>query len=78
MTAAFEEYEDLHRLVDQLTPDQAGELRAHALRLVHSSEHTEDSNWPPSWVGSIHAERTDISERLEELRSEDVILTATQ
>ncbi|GAA4210596.1 hypothetical protein [Microbispora amethystogenes] len=76
MTAASEEYEDLHRLVDQLNPEQAGELRAHALRLVHSSEHTEDSAWPPSWVGAIDAARTDISERLEELRGEDVALRA--
>ncbi|XVQ84451.1 hypothetical protein ACQP2K_37410 [Microbispora siamensis] len=76
MTSASEEYEDLHRLVDQLTPDQAGELRAHALRLVHSSEHTEDSTWPPSWVGAVHAERSDISEKLEELRGEHVDLSA--
>ncbi|TQS15581.1 hypothetical protein FLW53_07680 [Microbispora sp. SCL1-1] len=37
MTAAApEEYEDMHRLVDQLTGDQLREIRAHTLRLVHS------------------------------------------
>lgn len=33
MTAAHH-YEEMHRLVDRLTPDQLGEIRAHALRLV--------------------------------------------
>ena len=33
MTAAHD-YEAMHQLVDRLTPDQLGEVRAHALRLV--------------------------------------------
>ena len=33
MTAAHD-YEEMHQLVDRLTPDQLGEVRAHALRLV--------------------------------------------
>jgi hypothetical protein len=33
MTAAYD-YEDVHHLVEQLTPDQLVEVRAHALRLV--------------------------------------------
>lgn len=75
MTAAApEEYEDMHRLVDQLTGDQLRVLHAQALRLVHSSEHTEDSVWPPSWVGSIRADRSDIAERHEQLRDEAVEL----
>ncbi|MET8865626.1 hypothetical protein ABZW11_22035 [Nonomuraea sp. NPDC004580] len=36
MTAPQEEYEDLHRLVDQLRPDQVREERARLLQLVHS------------------------------------------
>jgi hypothetical protein len=28
------DYSDLHELIDPLEPDQAGELREHALRLV--------------------------------------------
>jgi hypothetical protein len=70
MTAASEEYEEMHRLVDQLTPDQLREIRARTVRLVHSSQHTEDSQWPPSWVGSIHAGRSDVSERVEEILAE--------
>lgn len=33
MTAAHD-YSDLHELIDRLEPDQAEELRKHALRLV--------------------------------------------
>jgi len=33
VTAAHD-YTDLHRLIDRLEPDQAAELREHALRLV--------------------------------------------
>ncbi|WP_433511852.1 hypothetical protein ACQP2T_50050 [Nonomuraea sp. CA-143628] len=33
MTAAHD-YDDVHHLVEQLTPDQLVEVRAHALRLV--------------------------------------------
>jgi hypothetical protein len=35
MSALHEEYDDLHRLVDRLTPTQARALRAVALELVH-------------------------------------------
>lgn len=70
MTAASEEYEEMHRLVDQLTPDQLQEIRACAVRLVHSSEHADDSQWPPWWVASIHAGRSDVSERVEEILAE--------
>jgi hypothetical protein len=33
MTAAHD-YDDVHELVDRLTPEQVDEVRAHALRLV--------------------------------------------
>jgi hypothetical protein len=33
MTAAYN-YNELHKLVDRLRPDQADELREHALRLI--------------------------------------------
>jgi hypothetical protein len=33
VTAAHD-YDDVHQLLDRLTPDQLGEIRAHALRLV--------------------------------------------
>lgn len=36
MTAAHD-YSDLHELVDRLEPEQAEELREHALRLVRPS-----------------------------------------
>ncbi|MEV0613908.1 hypothetical protein AB0I81_11350 [Nonomuraea sp. NPDC050404] len=36
MSVAYEDYEDLHRLVDRLTPDQARAVRAVVLRLVPS------------------------------------------
>lgn len=33
VTAAHD-YEDMHQLIDRLTPDQLGEVRAHVLRLT--------------------------------------------
>ncbi|MEV4286903.1 hypothetical protein AB0K40_15475 [Nonomuraea bangladeshensis] len=36
MTEPREEYEELHRLVDRLRPDQVREARARLHRLVHS------------------------------------------
>ncbi|MEO3867994.1 hypothetical protein ABGB18_04100 [Nonomuraea sp. B12E4] len=68
--AAPEEYEDLHRLVGQLTGDQLREIRTHMLRLVHSSEHTESESWPPALFGSVHAGRSDVSERIEGILAE--------
>ncbi|MER6825152.1 hypothetical protein ABT352_04115 [Streptosporangium sp. NPDC000563] len=67
MTAAPEEYEDMHRLVDRLTPDQLHEVRAHTLRLVHSGEGESGQEWPPSWFGSVTTGRDDIAERTEDL-----------
>lgn len=36
MTAAHK-YDDLHEMIDRLAPEQAEELRRHALRLVNTS-----------------------------------------
>ncbi|MBF6225775.1 hypothetical protein IU470_11755 [Nocardia abscessus] len=77
MTAAFD-YEDLHRLVDRLTPDQAHALRAVALQLVVTD--TADrgpATEPPgerrrrlSFAGTMHAE-PDLAARSEELLREE-------
>jgi hypothetical protein len=67
MTAAPEEYEDMHRLVDRLTPDQLHEVRAHTLRLVHSGEGESGQEWPPAWFGSVTAEQDDIADHAEEI-----------
>ncbi len=70
MTAAHD-YEDLHRLVDRLTPDQAHEVRQHALRLV-SEDETALSSVPRdlSFIGLIHAE-PDLAERSEDILREE-------
>jgi hypothetical protein len=71
VTAAHD-YEDLHRLVDRLTPVQARELRNHALRLVDEEqreEPTADVGSVPrdlSFIGIIHAE-PDLADRSEEI-----------
>jgi hypothetical protein len=39
---ATHDYEQMHQLVDRLTPDQLGEVRAHALRLVAGRSGVED------------------------------------
>ncbi|MGW4424718.1 hypothetical protein [Streptosporangium sp. NPDC004631] len=70
MTAAPEEFEDMHRLVDRLTPDQLREVRAHTLRLVHSDRGESGQEWPPAWFGSVVTEQDDIAERTEEILRE--------
>lgn len=76
MTAAHD-YEDLHRLVDRLTPDQAHALRAVALQLVvtdapqrGSAEFTGERRRHLSFVGMMHAE-PDLAARSEELLREE-------
>ncbi|MFG3617950.1 hypothetical protein [Nocardia sp. NPDC047654] len=77
MTAAFE-YEDLHRLVDRLTPDQAHALRAVALQLVvtDTAERSPVTEPPGerrrhlSFAGMMHAE-PDLAARSEELLREE-------
>ncbi|MGW0479872.1 hypothetical protein [Nonomuraea sp. NPDC003214] len=63
MSAAPEEYEDMHRLVDRLTADQLREVRAHTLRLVHGAGSDGDTHWPPAWFASITTDRDDNAER---------------
>jgi hypothetical protein len=74
VTAAHD-YEDLHRLVDQLTPEQARRLRKHALQLIS----TDDGDAVPevaevprklSFIGLIHAE-SDLAERSEDILREE-------
>lgn len=75
MTAAHE-YDDLHRLVDRLTPGQARALRAVALELVDSGISEPDvtgSNGSErgrrrrlSFVGLMEAE-PDLAERSEDI-----------
>jgi hypothetical protein len=39
------DFEDMHRLVDRLTPEQLREVRAHALRLVSSGSRRRFVPW---------------------------------
>ncbi|MGI5156263.1 hypothetical protein [Microbispora sp. CA-102843] len=71
MTAPREEYEDLHRLVDQLRPDQVREERARLLQLVYSREEPElGPDGLPALFGAFHANRSDASEQVEEILAE--------
>lgn len=72
MTAAREEYEDLHRLVDQLRPDQVREERARLLQLVHSrTEETERGHdGTPTLFGAYEAGRSGASEQVEAILEE--------
>jgi hypothetical protein len=68
-------HEDLHRLVDRLTPDQAREVRTHVLRLVEQEpdmrpETDRDTPRELSFIGLIHAE-PDLAERSEEILREE-------
>ncbi|MEV0363796.1 hypothetical protein [Nocardia fusca] len=77
MTAAYD-YEDLHRLVDRLTPDQARALRAVALQLVVTEASEEDDAAEAvggrrrhlSFAGVMQAE-PDLAERSEEILREE-------
>lgn len=66
---AHDHYEDIHRLVDRLGPDQADALRAVALQLVRidpaspEGSHEPPGNWPPPWFGSITSDDPNIAER---------------
>ncbi|MBF6125286.1 hypothetical protein [Nocardia brasiliensis] len=77
MTAAHD-YEDLHRLVDRLTPDQAHALRAVALQLVvtdapeqsPTSGATGERRRHLSFAGVMDAE-PDLAARSEDLLREE-------
>ena len=71
MTAAYE-YNELHRLVDRLTPDQVRALRAVALELVRDEPLTAESSADDqpvrrlSFVGVGHG-GPDLAERSQEI-----------
>ncbi|AVH20590.1 hypothetical protein IU438_17950 [Nocardia cyriacigeorgica] len=77
MTAAHH-YDDLHRLVDRLTPDQARALRAVALQLVVTDASERESAAEPggerrrrlSFAGLMRAE-PDLAARSEDLLREE-------
>jgi hypothetical protein len=73
MTAeAYHNYDDLHRLVDQLKPDQADTVRAVVLRLVTGEREPDERDdqpgeWPPPWFGSVTSDDPNIAERTREI-----------
>ncbi|WP_433195301.1 hypothetical protein ACQP1G_40965 [Nocardia sp. CA-107356] len=77
MTAAHD-YDDLHRLVDRLTPDQAHALRAVALQLVvtdatqqtPTTDSTGERRRHLSFAGMMDAE-PDLAARSEDLLREE-------
>ncbi|MFI6171791.1 hypothetical protein ACIBCN_33780 [Nocardia sp. NPDC051052] len=77
MTAAHD-YEDLHRLVDRLTPNQAHALRAVALQLVVTDGPQQSPSTDPpgerrrhlSFAGVMDAE-PDLAARSEDLLREE-------
>jgi hypothetical protein len=75
MTAAHD-YEDLHALVDRLSPDQARDLRAVALRLVEANESLDQPDTDQSgrrrlsFIGTMNSGVGDLAERHEEILRE--------
>jgi len=73
MTAEAHHYDDLHRLVDQLRPDQADAVRAVVRQLVAIPAQADARLDQPrrrfSFAGSISAE-PDLAERSEEILEE--------
>jgi hypothetical protein len=57
------EWEELHRLVDELPEDEVAE----ALRLVHRRQDRTARPWPPAWFGAGRGSRTDVAARSEEI-----------
>ncbi|MEU7897293.1 hypothetical protein AB0B45_31055 [Nonomuraea sp. NPDC049152] len=68
MTAA-PDYEDMHRLVDELTPDQLRVAHAQVLSMVRSQMEA-DENDLPLWFGRYRAGRTDAARATEEILRE--------
>jgi hypothetical protein len=71
VTAAHD-YEDLHRLIDQMTPDQARVLRKHVLRLVADNEENGDlpgADRTPAFAGILDGP-PDLAERVGEFTEE--------
>ncbi|GGP02745.1 hypothetical protein GCM10012278_11190 [Nonomuraea glycinis] len=70
---AYEEYEDLHRLVDRLTPDQARAVRAVVLQLVPSQAPAEVPSSEDGRVRRFPFAKTMHAEHDLAARSEDII-----
>lgn len=73
MTAAAHNYEDLHRLLDQLSPAEADAVhtlvlafKANQVPAPGATTATTD-DWPPSWFGSVTAGEPDVAERAREI-----------
>jgi hypothetical protein len=64
MTAARDE---LHRLIEQLPEEQVSAALVEVQRLANVAD---VAPWPPAWFGAITADRTDVSERVDELLAE--------
>ncbi len=73
MTAAAHNYEDLHRLLDELSPAEADAVRTLVLAFKanqNASPRVDPSttaDWPPPWFGSVTAGSTDVAERAREI-----------
>jgi hypothetical protein len=73
VTAAAHNYEDLHRLLDELSPAEAEAVRALVLvfkaNQVPSPEAgtSRAEEWPPPWFGSVTAGEPDVAERAREI-----------
>ena len=78
VTAAHD-YDDLHHLVDRLTPRQAARLRllvAADPELAGAAEQDEKRPRPPSIIGIWDSGRGDLSERHDEIIRERIKRTA--
>lgn len=67
MTAAHDDYSELHEIIDRLAPEQAEEIRRHALRLVNTP--------PPSrfWVlRTFDGPATDLGARAKDVLREEM------
>ena len=73
VTAAAHNYDDLHRLLDNLSPAEAEAVRALVLVFKSGQETAprwdaaEQDEWPPPWFGSVTAGQPDVAERSREI-----------
>jgi hypothetical protein len=56
--------EELRRLVDELPEDRVSVALVEVQRLAGASDAPV---WPPPWFGAVSSERTDTSDRVDEL-----------
>ncbi len=59
--------ERLHRLVDQLSDDQA----VAALALLQAQVGEEPEGWPPAFFGMLHSGKADLAARSSEILREE-------